>query len=333
MVRFYLLKEDINDATAYYISILKDGIEKAGQDVDFVEDLSAVRKNDYVVCIVPKTFWRVLKNTRRTKTIFWFQGVTPEEVDFYDFPFIKRQLSKLRYTFLEWLILNTSVFNFFVSNTMLWHYQRKYGYKRNNWLVMPCFNQKILKSAFSNTKYQEPSFVYTGSLANWQCFEPAVQLFKEIQGKIGRASLTIYTKEKDKAIRILEKYNIDATIKYVPYQQLSDELKHFKYGFIIREDNTVNNVATPTKMNSYLANGIIPIYTDIVGAYKENLNCLRYAIPLSVDNTGLDKLFELESQRISGDDVYEDYKKIFYKYYNREFYVNKIAETLKGIIL
>ena len=86
-------------------------------------------------------------------------------------------------------------------------------------------------------------------------------------------------------------------------------------------------------MNSYLANGIIPIYTDIVGAYKENLNCLRYAIPLSVDNTGLDKLFELESQRISGDDVYEDYKKIFYKYYNREFYVNKIAETLKGIIL
>ena len=153
MVRFYLLKEDINDATAYYISILKDGIEKAGQDVDFVEDLSAVRKNDYVVCIVPKTFWRVLKNTRRTKTIFWFQGVTPEEVDFYDFPFIKRQLSKLRYTFLEWLILNTSVFNFFVSNTMLWHYQRKYGYKRNNWLVMPCFNQKILKSEFSKTKY------------------------------------------------------------------------------------------------------------------------------------------------------------------------------------
>ena len=182
------------------------------------------------------------------------------------------------------------------------------------------------------TKYKDASFVYTGSLAKWQCFEPTILLFKEIQKNIPTATLTIYTKEKNKAVEVLQKHNVMAEVKYVPYQQLSKELEKFKYGFILREDNTVNNVATPTKMNTYLANGVIPIYTDVVGAYRENLSTLKYAVPLKVGNSGIDKLYQLELHSISGDEVFEDYRKVFDRYYNREYYVNLIAKNINNFL-
>jgi hypothetical protein len=144
--------------------------------------------------------------------------------------------------------------------------------------------------------------------------------------------MTIYTKEHDKAKELLHKYGIEANIKYVPYEQLNNEIKDYKYGFIIREDIEVNRVATPTKMNSYLANGIIPIYTDVVGAYKENISKMRFSIPLEpVTNNGIEKLYELENVEILGNAVLNEYKGLFADYYNREKYVKLLADLLAAI--
>ncbi|MFH4294131.1 hypothetical protein WAJ58_23570, partial [Acinetobacter baumannii] len=62
------------------------------------------------------------------------------------------------------------------------------------------------------------------------------------------------------------------SIKYVSLENLDTELLKYKYGFLIRENHIVNNVATPTKMNSYLANGIIPIYLSFIDHFKVNFN-------------------------------------------------------------
>lgn len=331
MYKILLQDGDKNDATSFYLDIIKDAIILSNNSVDYITSLDDIKMGDDVIGITPKAYWDIKKQKRAHQILHWFQGVTPEEVDFYDVYWLKKLLSKMRYAILEKQILKHSDFNFFVSNTMLLHYRKKYGYSGNNYFVMPCFNQPLLETAFFDEKYSKPSFVYTGNLAKWQCFEPMVALFKQIKQQLPNATLTIYTKEDQKAQAILNNYGIDADIKYVPYQQLSEEIKQYKYGFILREDNVVNNVATPTKMNSYLASGIIPIYTDVVGAYKEHLSGLQYAIPVQTDNKGIEKLFELEKQTIQAVDVLHEYREVFDSYYNRQKYVEQIAEVISKL--
>lgn len=328
MVKLLLFPGDKNDATTFYLEIIRDSLSKCGLSATFVESVSDITKGDTVVCIIPKSFWSVIRHDRNANILYWFQGVVPEEISYYNYSWIKKIVNKLAYTLMEFIILRKSRFNLFVSEAMTSHYKRKYGYNNDNYFVMPCFNQALNINAFNDSKYQTPSFVYTGNLAKWQCFEPMIILFSRIKKQIPQATLTIYTKDQDDARTILLKYGVSAEIKYVPYLQLAEEIKQYKYGFILRENNVVNNVATPTKMNSYLASGIIPIYTDVVGAYKENLSTLKYAVPLSVDNQGLEKLFQLEKMIISGDDVLADYKPVFDHYYNREKYVTELAKRI-----
>ena len=79
-------------------------------------------------------------------------------------------------------------------------------------------------------------------------------------------------------------------------------------------------------MNSYLANGIIPIFTDVVGAFKENLGNLKYSIPLTTENVGLEKLFKLEEHSLSVDDIVSEYKKVFATFYSKDYYLKQLAE-------
>ena len=328
MFKILLQEGDKNDATSFYLDIIKEAIELSKNYVVYITSLSEIDNGDDVIGITPKAYWEIRKQKKANLILHWFQGVTPEEVDFYEMPWIKKALSKFRYSLLERIILKNSDFNFFVSNTMLLHYRKKYGYTKNNNYIMPCFNQSLFEKAFYDEKYSKPTFVYTGNLARWQCFEPMVALFKQIKDHLPEATLTIYTKEEDRAQLIMNKYGIEAAIKYVPYQQLAEEIKQYKYGFILREDNVVNNVATPTKMNSYLASGIIPIYTDVVGAYKEHLSGLKYAIPVDINNKGIERIYELEKQIIKSNDVLNEYKSVFDSYYNRQHYVEEIAEVI-----
>ena len=158
-------------------------------------------------------------------------------------------------------------------------------------------------------------------------------LYKEIKSKLPYAELTIYSPDQEEARRILTEKGVDALVKYVPYPQLAEEIKGFKYGFLIRENDTVNNVATPTKMCNYLANGIIPIFSNVIGDFKEELRNLKYVVPLGEDTAGIEKLYELEMQTIKGNDVKEDFQTVFDRYYSKEYYVNLIATKIKEFII
>ncbi len=331
----YKLLYKTDDAIAYYMNILSDAIKSIGEDAIHVTDFSEINPDDKVVTVLARDFVKLWRRKGIHPVVNWFQGIGPEETKLG----LKQNGFSLKYALFgllltenERFILRKSKLNLFVSNTMKEHYEKKYGYTKDNYFVMPCFNQLLQENAFTDLKYSKPTFVYTGSLAAWQCFEPMLKLFKDIKQQIHAAEMTIYTKEHDKAKELLHKYGIEANIKYVPYEQLNNEIKDYKYGFIIREDIEVNRVATPTKMNSYLANGIIPIYTDVVGAYKENISKMRFSIPLEpVTNNGIEKLYELENVEILGNAVLNEYKGLFADYYNREKYVKLLADLLAAI--
>lgn len=199
---------------------------------------------------------------------------------------------------------------------------------------MPCFNKQYNSEIWSEKKLANATFVYAGSLAKWQCFEETVQLYKVIEESIQGAFFTILTKEQDKAKLIVEKYNLaNFDIKYVGLDKLDEELLRHRYGFLVRSDHIVNNVATPTKMNSYLSAGIIPIYSDVI--FDFNCNFRKNSSLISFNNKeSYSKVANkiMNNERSLELDNFEAFKsdlsEIFKKYYNRKYYESQISELV-----
>ena len=85
---------------------------------------------------------------------------------------------------------------------------------------------------------------------------------------------TILTGELDIMKSLLVKSKLDNLVSInvlsVQPSQLSEYYQKANYGFILRDDITVNNVACPTKLVEYLNYGIIPIVlSDKIGDFKE----------------------------------------------------------------
>lgn len=331
MFKILIKEEDKRDATAVYLEIIEDAIGLLGEEVTYIFNPDEINNGDKVFTVTVNMFLKAWKTGKSKFICNWFQGIIPEEAELWENTSrISKWLNKQYYTFCEKYVLKRSALNLFVSNAMQDHYRTKYSYNKDNFFVMPCFNLSLQENAFYDEKYSKPTFLYAGGLTGWQCFESMVELFANIKKHLKDAALCIYTGDQEEARKILNKHNVDAEMKYVTYDKLSEEIKKFKYGFMIREENEVNRVATPTKMNSYLANGIIPIYSDVIGAYKEYLFDLKYSIPLeSKTHEGIKKIFELEKQVIHGSEVMDEYRKVFTAFYNRDIYVQQISKALK----
>lgn len=330
MYKLYVISESFNDATTFYIQIIEDAIKAAGFNVERINDTSYITQEDIVITVGNKMFFDASKKKPMAQ-INWFQGVAPEEVKYSHNSWFKKIIYYLGHTFYEWYALKHASLSIMVSDTMKKHYSNKYGFDSAAF-IMPCFNAFLNKSAFKD-KFDKPTFVYAGNLAGWQCFEETVSLFSKIKESVPSAKLTVYTQDQEEAYAILKKYNVESDLRYVPYQQLSKEIQDYKYGFLVRADDPVNNVATPTKMNTYLANAIIPIYSTVIGAFRDNLNGLHYAVPVDNIDDCVNKIVELENESIKPNDVLKDYSPIFEKYYSREYYISALADLINQLSL
>ena len=313
--------------TKYYFDIIIKGIYEEKMNVSYYYQLSDFLHLDKkAICIVGEAkhlFALYILGFRRF--IFWAQGVVGAES-------YMRNQSKIRskiLNFLEKFALKKSKICLCVSSTQQKYYEKAYSLNLNNkCLVMPCFNTMLQQQSFQNiNKYKNNIFCYIGSLAIWQCFEETIKFYSEIEKKSqDPCLLKIFTKDIEKAKEIVIKNNIkNYDIKFVPQDKLADELSDCKYGFILRKDNIVNNVATPTKMSTYLANGIIPIFSSSIKDFSILAQKYKYLICLDND-IELDNLLNFMKTPLSNKEVYLEFRKLFNDYYNESFYINQLKK-------
>ena len=325
MYKFFLQETDLNEATYYYVEIIRKALILSGEEVEYVSSLKQITPSDKVLTIQAKAFlltW--LRNPKQYLTI-WFQGVVPEEAMCQFENSLSKYFRKALWEFLERFALKHAEKIFFVSETMLGHYKRKYGYAKKNHFIMPCFNQELDLSCFTVDKYKSPSFVYAGSMSRWQCIDETLLLYKKIKQQFPQAALTLLTKGQEYAKKLCEKYHVTADIQFVPSSELQNKLKEYKYGFIVRDDITVNNVATPTKMNSYMAAGVIPVYSDVIGDFKSQFSDVLYTISFHSAQECLDKIVELEKSPVCIDKIKKEYIGIFSDYYSTDKYLELLS--------
>lgn len=315
--------------TRYYLEIIKCAFDMMGQTVMTVYKLEDIHitSGDIVVVSTAPDVLRVSRN-RNIKVIFWTQGAWPEES-------YMRHSSKIRKYILEKIekkALKRADFVFFVSKAMRLHFEEKYNIHFLDYYIMPCSNEEFHSKAFFNhKKYSENVFCYVGGTSVWQCFEETIELFSEIEKKYPESKLLLLVRDDKFAKHYLDKYGVkNYEIDFVPVSALEERLKSVKFGFLLRKQSVVNMVATPTKLGTYITNGIIPIFSDSLQGIAEILASTKYCVKYS-NNLDISSLEELMIKNICNSDIYMEYRTLYYEKYAKEEHIKRIMEKFNNI--
>jgi len=77
----YIREAEKNNAIIHYVDIISSEISNnSNYQVEFINYIRVINPNDIVLVISLQSYYRLLLKNPNQKIIFWFQGITPEEV-------------------------------------------------------------------------------------------------------------------------------------------------------------------------------------------------------------------------------------------------------------
>lgn len=308
-VRLY---EENASVTDKYLQAIGVAYESMGHEVRYIRNLNeiyATKKEIVVVATAPDALLFLRKGFHHI--VYWAQGVWPEEN-------YLRHHSRTRFAIcsaIEKAALRGAERVFLVSNAMLRHYEKKYSLNiAHKSMVMACSNETLHHESFMvEGKYDKPVFTYAGSLVEYQCVDQTLETFAAVKERLPQAELLLFTGELNEAKQKVARLGISGvTIDCRPQQELWRHISRAKYGFVLREDCAINRVATPTKISTYLANGVIPVYSRCLEAFSET----SAGIPrIAFDPvTFVDDLAKFEKAQLVPAEIELQYATYFMKY-------------------
>lgn len=188
-------------------------------------------------------------------------------------------------------IINSKLL-FVVNNAMIKHLEKKYNIKIYfKTLVVYVFSSLFRKSTEIQEDEKRKNIVYSGGTQTWQNLDYVIDkiLNKSIHDVyfFSHDVNIIKNKIKNKKIKIK-----DEQIKtFVEQDELIKNYNLFKYGLILRNNNVINKVSSPTKLEDYITNKIVPIVfdnQDTLGDY-ENLKCVDINFILNNNDLSLEE--------------------------------------------
>ena len=326
----YSPASQVNEATRYYLRTISKAGETLGRELRHVQSLGDVPAEADVLVVECKSAYKLRVARPSARCWLWMQGIVPEEARLQ---FGSRWREAL-WTFFERSALARALGVIMVSQAMRTHYLRKYGFEHVPSFVMPCVNSELNSaSIFTPEKYLRPSFVYAGSLHTWQCFDLTLAVFALVKAKCPMATLTVLTGDQEAARRaILDAKLNDVEVNFVPLEALQARLAFYKYGFVLRRPHVVNAVATPTKVSSYMAAGVIPIMSTAIEDYAVAMLNVRPIVMCDElrPEAIADAILKLETQVVKAEDVLRSYSTIFESYFNHAGYASGLRQFLSG---
>ncbi len=200
--------------------------------------------------------------------IFDMHGAYPEEERLYG-----RTEQAARDEYHEQLAMEHGQAVICVTNAMKEHLLAKYPSAHIPMLILPIFNHTasfVDERINDCSEGHKPVVVYAGGMQKWQCV-------KEMQHAIYRCleqyEFHIFTGNPEEFWKTwhLPRPKKGLLVAARTKEALQQEYQQCQYGFLLRQDITVNHVACPTKLIEYMEYGIIPIMsTSRVGDFVQN---------------------------------------------------------------
>lgn len=314
------------DVTGYYMETIFVACSKVTQTRWFTWDKLPEKKDLIIVSTVVEALKLYLKGYSNIGV--WIQGILPEE----SYLKHKSKFRTLVLSTIEKIVLKKACIVFVVTEEMILHYKNKYGLDiSDKSLIMPCFNTLLDNDSFSNKeRYNNNVFCYAGSLAPWQCFDEILQLYKKVEQVLDGCELRVFTRDTEKASEKCKRNIKNYQIKSCTNEELQKELKNTTYGFIVRDDIEVNRVATPTKISSYLGNGVIPIYTDSLRGFStaaKGKSCVCRIDSIEDSNSIINYCIQVKDVA----QIEKDIRSLYSDYFNREKYIAEISTAIRKI--
>lgn len=248
-----------------------------------------------------------------TKIITDLHGVVPEEEELIG---ETRRSKELDY--IESIVMANGKAFVVVTDAMKDHFKKKYGYIANKpyWITLPIFDEKEV-----GRSEKRDIVVYAGGAQKWQNTDLIVDIVNSTDNGY---AYTLLTHSLDAFDSISKEKTDMVTLKSVTSDEVGSYYQDAKFGFILRDDTTVNNVACPTKLIEYLTYGIVPIIkSPKIGDFEKH--GYAYATVEQYKRGDLDDV-TIQSYRIQNYKVIDELKSMTKKG------KQSLRKTAKGII-
>ena len=301
--------------TDWYIRSIGSVLASLGFSVEYVDGCARAgdaRRDLYFVSEAKSAAILVAKGCRHL--IYWAQGIAPEE-DYLRFGSKPRRFAL---AVCEKTALRRAARVFMVSGAMQRHFESKYRFElASKTFLAPCCNEVLHPESFAAPgKYEHPVFTYAGGLSKYQCIDQMLDLFARIQGQIPAAELLFYTWDVDKASGLVAKHGLsNVTVASKKQDELPVALARAKYGFVIRDDIAVNRVATPTKISTYMSNGVIPVVSSCVEGFAEASCGLEHVVCCPEPDV-VGAICDTERRDIDASEILGEYRGFFDVYFD-----------------
>lgn len=168
-----------------------------------------------------------------------------------------------------------------VSQRMRRHFRDKYGVALDRTLEVPCCVRLDNFAADSAAARAErarlgvgdrPVLAYVGTLTAWQWPEAMFTLFAQLHRRLADPYLLLLLPEGDheRAAAMLDGLGVPRaawSVRAVPHEQVGAALAAADAGLLLRQEDPVNHVSSPTKFGEYLAVGVPVITTPATGDF------------------------------------------------------------------
>ena len=210
----------------------------------------------YGISIVGLWFWKKIKTTN----VIWdVHGIIPEELKFAGMNGFKVKM----FAKLERLIIYNVPKIVVVTNAMKYHLEAKYPNCKAAFYTYSILPITIKKEVEIKEKDDEEIVIlYSGNVQKYQNIPLMAQSIAKIIDN-DKLRFEILTGSPSEMRKIFKQYGLDRKsnihINSVCPSELNAYYKRAHYGYVLRDDIDVNNVACPTKIVEYLAYGLTAI--------------------------------------------------------------------------
>lgn len=180
---------------------------------------------------------------------------------------------------LEHAAVHGSDFRLAVSHALVEHWSERYGWKGDDYVVVPCAlgvdhaktsagSHEVDPAVRSPAFRKEVVLVYSGSTAGWQSFELLKELLIPLLEGQSHVRVLFLSKPDANNKALQERFPGRVEVRWARPADVAGILSGCDHGLLIREDTITNRVASPTKFAEYLAAGLPILISGHIGDFS-----------------------------------------------------------------